>query len=122
MHVRSNRIIAGAVVAAIGVGSAVVTSGAPARPAKTYKLSAAKTGLKFNVTTIRAKAGKVTLSMSNPASFNHAVAIKGHGSGKTVGKGGTSVVTATLKKGTYTFYCPVPGHAAGGMKGKLVVS
>jgi plastocyanin len=122
MNMRSNRIIAGAMVVAIGVGSAALASGAPARPAKTYKLSAAKQGLKFNVTTIRAKAGKVTLRMSNPAGFQHAVAIKGHGKGKVVGKGGVSTVTATLKKGTYTFYCPVPGHEAGGMKGKLVVS
>jgi len=120
--VRSNRIIAGAVVVAIGIGSAVAASGAPARPAATYKLSASKTGLKFNVTTIRAKAGKVTLSMSNPSSFPHAVGIKGKSKGKTVNKGGTSTVTATLKKGTYTFYCPVPGHEAAGMKGKLIVS
>src|SRR3954466_16134792 len=122
MNVRTNRIIAGACVVAIGVGSAVLTSGAPARPAATYKLSAAKTGLKFNVTTIRAKAGKVTLSMANPSSFPHGGGIKGKSKGKTVKKGGTSTVTATLKKGTYTFYCPVPGHEAGGMKGKLIVS
>ena len=118
---RNTRIIAGAVVVAVGVGSAALASGAPARPATTYKLAAAKQGLKFNVTTIRAKAGKVTLSMSNPSSLQHAVAIHGKGKGKVVGKGGTSVVTATLKKGTYTFYCPVPGHEAGGMKGKLIV-
>jgi uncharacterized cupredoxin-like copper-binding protein len=30
-------------------------------------------------------------------------------------------VTATLKPGTYTFLCTVPGHAAGGMKGTLTV-
>ena len=35
---------------------------------------------------------------------------------------GVSTTTARLKKGTYTFYCPVPGHEAGGMKGKLIVS
>src|ERR1700755_1064040 len=122
MHVRSNRIIAGAVVVAIGVGSAVAASGAPARPAATYKRSAAKTGLKFNVSTIRAKAGKVTLSMSNPSSLPHAVGVKGKSKSKTVKKGGTSTVTLTLKKGTYTFYCPVPGHEAGVMKGKLIVS
>jgi plastocyanin len=109
-----HKVIAAAVVAAIGVATAAPATGAPTRPAKTYKLSAAKQGLKFNVTTIRAKAGKVTLSMANPASFNHAIAIKGHGSGKSVGKGGTSTVTATLKKGTYEFYCPIPGHEAGG--------
>ena len=31
-------------------------------------------------------------------------------------------MTVKLKKGTYTFYCPVDGHEAAGMKGKLVVS
>jgi uncharacterized cupredoxin-like copper-binding protein len=30
-------------------------------------------------------------------------------------------VKATLKKGTYTYYCPFPGHKAAGMKGKLIV-
>ncbi len=81
-----------------------------AAPAATYKLSAAKSGLKFNKSTIRAKAGKVTLSMSNPSSLPHAVGIKGKGKGKTVTKGGTSTFSATLKKGTYTFYCPVGSH------------
>jgi uncharacterized cupredoxin-like copper-binding protein len=93
--------------------------------AKTYKLSASRSDLAFNVKTIRAKKGSVTLTMSNPSSLQHAIAIKGHGKnvkGKTVNKGGTSRVTVTLKKGTYTFYCPVDGHAAAGMKGKLIVS
>jgi len=120
--VRSNRIIAGAAVVAIGVGSAALASGAPARPAATHKLSAAKKGLRFNVRTIHARRGRVTLRMANPSHFPHAIAIKGKGKGKVVGHGGTSTVSASLKKGTYTFYCPVPGHAAGGMKGKLVVS
>jgi plastocyanin len=31
------------------------------------------------------------------------------------------VVTATLKPGTYTYLCPVPGHAQAGMRGTLVV-
>jgi plastocyanin len=116
---RRNLIVAGALCAALG---AATTTGADARPAATYKLSAAKTGLKFNTSTIRAKAGRVTLRMSNPSSFPHAVGIKGKGKGKTVKRGGTSTFSATLKKGTYTFYCPVPGHEAGGMKGKLIVS
>ena len=117
---RRKLIVAGALCAA-ALGTAT-TTGADARPAATYKLSAAKTGLKFNVSTIRAKAGKVTLSMSNPSSFPHAVGVKGKAKGKTVKKGGTSTFSTTLKKGTYTFYCPVPGHEAGGMKGKLIVS
>ena len=38
-----------------------------------------------------------------------------------MGKGGTSKVSVNLKPGTYTFYCSVPGHEAGGMKGTLTV-
>ena len=106
-----------AVVGALSVAGVVY--------AKTYKLSASKTKLAFNVKTIRASKGKVTLSMANPSSFPHAIAVKGHGvkgKGKTVNKGGTSRVTVTLKKGTYTFYCPVGDHEGAGMKGKLIVS
>jgi plastocyanin len=116
----ARRLLIAAVIAAVGAMSV-----AGVVYAKTYKLSASKTKLAFNVKTIRASKGKVTLSMANPSSFPHAIAVKGHGvksKGKTVNRGGTSRVTVTLKKGTYTFYCPVPGHEAGGMKGKLIVS
>ena len=106
--------------AAIALVVASVTSAATS-----LKLSASKTQLKFNKKTLHASHGKVTIVMSNPSSTKHAVAIEGHGvdkDGKTVGKGKTSRVTVTLKKGTYTFYCPVDGHKAAGMKGKLIVS
>ena len=33
----------------------------------------------------------------------------------------TSTATATLEAGTYEYYCPVPGHTEGGMKGELTV-
>ena len=34
---------------------------------------------------------------------------------------GTKSVVLTLKKGTYTFYCTVPGHREAGMEGTLTV-
>ncbi len=126
---RSRKMVAAiAVTAAAVAGTAAtqVASGAPNRPAATTKkLSASKTKLRFSVSTIRVRHGKVTLKMSNPSGLPHAIAVDGHGvdkDGKTVHKGGTSTVTVSLKKGTYTFYCPVPGHRAAGMKGKLIVS
>jgi plastocyanin len=116
--VRRNKLVAGVVVVAVGFG----TTAAVAAPNATYKLSADKSKLKFNKSTIRAKAGKVTLRMSNPSNLPHNIGVQGKGTGKTVNKGGTSTFTVTLKKGTYTFYCGVGNHAKAGMKGKLIVS
>ena len=92
---------------------------------ETLKLAADPSGqLKFDKSTLDAKAGKVTITMSNPASLPHGVSVEGNGvdkSGQVVQQGGTSTVTASLKPGTYTFYCPVPGHKQAGMKGTLTV-
>jgi plastocyanin len=135
MNVRSNRIIAGAVMAAVGIGGLAATASAPAgtkarpashpsltaRPAATYTISADKTKLKFSRSTVRARSGRVTLRMPNPSSLPHSIGIRGRGKGRTVGKGGTSTYTTTLRRGTYTFYCPVGSHASAGMTGKLIV-
>jgi len=88
------------------------------------KLAADASALKFDPSKLTAKAGKVTLQMANPSGLPHAVSIEGNGvdvDGNTVGKGGTSTASADLKAGTYDFYCPVDGHRAAGMVGKLTV-
>ena len=92
---------------------------------QTIKLAADKSALKFDKSALSAKAGTVTLQMSNPSGLPHAVAVEGNGvdkDGNTVGNGGTSTVTVKLKAGKYEFYCPVDGHKAAGMKGTLTVS
>ena len=87
-------------------------------------LAADASQLKFDKSTLSAKAGKVTITMTNPSGLQHDVAIKGgvNAKGNVVGQGGKSVVTATLKPGKYTFYCSVDGHEAAGMTGELDVS
>jgi plastocyanin len=80
--------------------------------------------LKFQKSSLEAKAGKVTITMNNPSDLPHAIEVEGNGveeEGETVQKGGKSVVTAELKPGEYEFYCPVPGHKEGGMTGTLTV-
>ena len=91
------------------------------------KLSADPGGqLRFTQSKLTAKPGKVTLVMDNPSSagMDHGISIEGNGvdqDGPIVPAGKTSMVTATLKKGTYTYYCPVPGHKQAGMVGTLTV-
>jgi plastocyanin len=81
--------------------------------------------LKFNKSSLSAKAGKVTVVMANPSDLPHAIEIEGNGieiKGQTVNKGGTSKASGDLKAGSYEFYCPVDSHKQAGMKGTLTVS
>ena len=70
-----------------------------------------------------AKPGPVTIEMPNQSPIQHNISIQGpvNAKGPIVGHGGTSSFKATLKPGTYTFLCDVPGHAQAGMKGTLTV-
>jgi plastocyanin len=80
-------------------------------------------GLSFDKKVLTAKAGSVTIDFTNDSSTPHAVAVEGHGidkDGKTITKS-KEALTVPLKKGTYTFYCPVPGHRQAGMVGKIIV-
>ena len=103
------------VVALVAVAGAVAPfAGATiARPAaNVVTITASKTGLKYTQKTVRAKAGKVTLVFKNPSMLQHNVRLeigeKEFGGTKKVTHGSTSVVV-NLKKGTYHFYCSVPG-------------
>ena len=103
--------------------TATTTSGGGG--AQTLKLSADPSGaLKFDKQRLAARPGKVTITMDNPSSVQHAVSILGNGvsaTGNTVGSGGVSTVTATLPAGRYDFFCPVDGHKQAGMNGRLIV-
>jgi uncharacterized cupredoxin-like copper-binding protein len=93
--------------------------------ASTVKLTADPGGaLKFDKTSLSAKAGKVTVVMDNPSQTPHAVEVEGKGveeETKTLTQG-TAKVTVDLKPGKYEFYCPVDGHRQAGMEGTLTVS
>jgi plastocyanin len=84
-------------------------------------------GLSFDQSKLSAKPGTVTIDLDNPKSSGttHGIGVKGNGvdkDGPSVTAGKSSSVTVDLNAGTYTFYCPVPGHADAGMKGTLTVS
>jgi plastocyanin len=80
--------------------------------------------LSFTAVNAEAPAGAVEFVMANESSVQHNIAVKDGGldeQGPVVGQGETSRLSANLKPGKYTFYCSVPGHEDGGMKGTLTV-
>jgi plastocyanin len=81
--------------------------------------------LKYNTTSLSAKAGAVTIDFKNSSPVGHDVSIESS-SKQVVGAtpvftGGSKSVTVNLKPGTYKFFCSVPGHRQAGMEGTLIV-
>jgi uncharacterized cupredoxin-like copper-binding protein len=81
--------------------------------------------LSFDKKQLSAKAGSVTITLTNASPLEHNMTIA-EGS-KVLGATptftlGARTVTLTLKAGSYTFYCSVPGHRQGGMEGTLSVA
>jgi plastocyanin len=131
-----------AVLVLAAVATAVITSGTPAKagaasattsitpaPSTTggrLKLAANPGGLlSYDTKQLSAKAGTVTITFANSAPLEHNLTIaqgsKVLGATPTFG-GGTRTLTLSLKAGSYTFYCSVPGHRQAGMEGTLSVS
>jgi plastocyanin len=102
----------------------------PAAPASgngsALKLEANKSGqLEYNTKSLSAKAGKVTIEMTNMSPLSHNVSIES-ASKQVLGStptftGGTKSLSVELKAGTYKFFCSVPGHRQAGMEGTLTV-
>lgn len=81
--------------------------------------------LKYDKTSLTAKAGKVSIVFTNAAPLSHNVTIESS-SGTALGatptfQGGAKTLSLSLKAGTYKFYCSVPGHRMAGMEGTLTV-
>jgi uncharacterized cupredoxin-like copper-binding protein len=69
--------------------------------------------------------GPVQFVIKNTGKISHAFAIAGPGvktkKTKTIKPGKSATLVVTLKSGTYSVWCPVPGHAALGMKATVTV-
>ena len=80
--------------------------------------------LAFTAAKAVARAGAIRLVMDNESAVEHNIAVRGGGidkKGPVVEQGGVSRLGVTLKPGKFTFYCSVPGHEEGGMRGTLTV-
>jgi uncharacterized cupredoxin-like copper-binding protein len=69
--------------------------------------------------------GPVRFVIKNAGKYTHGLAISGLGvklkKSALVKPGKTATLAVTLKSGTYALWCPVPGHAAKGMKTSITV-
>ena len=94
---------------------------------QTLQLAADSSGqLKYDKTSLSAKAGKVSINFTNSSSVGHDVTVQPASGGAKLGAtpvfaGGSKTLSLDLKPGTYTFFCSVPGHEQAGMKGTLTV-
>ncbi len=68
-----------------------------------------------------APAGPIKLEMPNKSGIDHNVVIEGTPIKTNIVKNGVAKGSGTLKAGTFTYFCSVPGHRQAGMVGKLTV-
>jgi mono/diheme cytochrome c family protein len=87
----------------------------------TLEIPAAPQGLQFQFGMATAKPGPIEITMPNPSSDDHNIALEGGPTGPVVGADGVSTISANLKPGEIEYLCTVPGHAEGGMRGTLTV-
>src|SRR3954447_12765204 len=145
-HRRDSRRVAGvsAIVAASllvvpcgGGGGSSTSAATPTTPAATpaspgatsspsnLSLGAKDNQLLFTTNKLTARSGKVTIAFTNNSSLQHNFTLV-NSANTVLGKtptfaGGSKRFSATLKPGTYTYYCSVPGHRQAGMQGTLTV-
>lgn len=90
--------------------------------ATTVKVSAGKPSeLRFTLSRKAVPKGAVVFRVTNRGNAVHDFKIKGKVT-RRLGPGESQTIRVTFSKaGTYRFLCTVVGHAAAGMKGRLVV-
>jgi outer membrane protein assembly factor BamB/plastocyanin len=109
------------------VPTSTITTPPPNRPStpSTINLAPMDDMLMFDTNKLTANAGQVKVNFTNDSALSHNVVII-NSANKVLGStptfdGGTKSFTVTLKPGTYTYYCSVPGHRQAGMHGTLTV-
>ena len=125
MHqsVSAARLGAGIAVAfaAFALAGPVLAAPAHSGRATGTSIKVTATEFKFALSSKSAKAGSVTFTITNKGKLAHDFSIGGKKSA-LIAPGKSGKLTVTLKAGKQAYKCTVPGHAAAGMKGTLVVT
>ncbi len=112
-------VAAAALIAALGVVNAATARPSKATAPTVVKVSMYEMGFKLSKRIVRP--GVVVFRVVNDGAVEHDFRIRGKGT-PMLGAGERATLTVRFPKpGRFTFVCTVPGHAAAGMVGKLIV-
>ena|SRR2546423_15715789 len=116
-----NRITLALGVALAALAVAVAPVAARPSAAKATIVTVTMKEFKFILSKKTVPHGVVRFKLVNKGKLPHDIKIAGKTS-KKIAPGKTGFFTVTLKKGKRPYVCPIPGHAAAGMKGTLTVT
>ena len=111
-------------LAALALAGAAVAGVVAHASASKTTIRVTEREFKIGLSTTHAPAGPVRFEIKNTGKLAHALAISGAGvktKTKLIQPGKTGVLLITLKQGAYSIWCPIPGHAAQGMKATVTV-
>jgi uncharacterized cupredoxin-like copper-binding protein len=107
-------------------GEEATTTETQEKPAAATKVAVKETEFKISLSKTSLKPGSYEFDVQNQGKLDHDFVVEGPGVNdeKTplLKPGTTGKLDATLKGGSYRFYCSVPGHAQAGMDVKVSVS
>jgi uncharacterized cupredoxin-like copper-binding protein len=119
---RPSTAVAALAVALLGASVAGVVAHANTA---TKTINVTEKEFHIGLSTNKGAVGSVRFVVKNTGKLSHALEISGPGvkNKRTplIKPGKSATLTVTLRDGTYTLWCPVPGHAAQGMKTTLKV-
>jgi len=118
-------ILAAFGLALLGAALAGVVAHASARTT-TKTINVTEKEFKITLATKKVAPGKVKFVVKNVGKLSHALELSGPGVSKKrtplINPGKQATLSVSVKSGKYTIWCPVPGHAAQGMKTSLTVT
>lgn len=113
---RTHLLAASALTAAVAAAAPAAIAGDPPRAGSASTIRVTADEYSYRLSSKSAPAGRVTFRLTNKGRLKHDLKIDGKKS-KLIGRGGSTSLGVTLRKGSYRYVCTVKGHAAAGMKG-----
>jgi uncharacterized cupredoxin-like copper-binding protein len=119
--------VAAGVAAALALAGAAVAAVVAKQAGASSTIKVTEREYRISLSSTSAKAGTVTFVIHNAGKITHKLAVGGAGVKKVVSTasiapGATRKLTVALTGGKLQIWCPIPGHAALGMKTSLTVA